>query len=463
MGLSNAAHDVVDTRPDEVLATLVDGSQAADAFVVGVDDPVEALDLVTEIRAVHDGAPVLLVAGRAPGWSALAGHHLDAVEVVPLPVTRPALLDALQRLLTRTPQPAIPPAETLPEISAEVVEQEAVPDGLKEPPPDVLSESEAPPLFDTPTVDVTEVDDSADVESPSDEEVDPQAALDPDSAVATSEYATDDGAQEPELTTNVEVTVETVDTTPESSVPPSPLPYGDVANARISSHPHHSAALDLAELRATVMDDAPPRRQRMRLRPAAHAGSPIGESQQPSRPSTSQGSRPPEEASPAALVRQLLLAVDGVANLSEVATLVVSEAVGRTGASAGALLLPDDSVWRVAGGTSLRSLELRCQQAAESWLVETVAHGDRGVIVEDTDIARQRLHGAPLANRHQLLAAPVPDVDGVLLVARDDAPFTEAELAALASVGREAAQPLVEALEARQLARSLEHLRNLAE
>ncbi len=141
---------------------------------------------------------------------------------------------------------------------------------------------------------------------------------------------------------------------------------------------------------------------------------------------------PAEETGPLpisalALVRALIGRVselDGVAATSDV---IVKGAVERAGADAGVMLLPDQSRWRVAGGTGLRPVETRFELTEDSWLVKEIALAAKGMIVEDTDIARSRLRGAPLASWRHLMAAPVTGTGAVVLLARkNDPPFDEA-------------------------------------
>jgi hypothetical protein len=158
----------------------------------------------------------------------------------------------------------------------------------------------------------------------------------------------------------------------------------------------------------------------------------------------------------ASLVRQLMVVVHELYGVRETAEVVVADAVERTSAHAGALLVPDEGRWRVAAGLHLRSLEHRYELGPDSWLVDEIARGYRGVIIENTDVARTGLQGAPLASRRHLLAVPVPTVEGLLLVARDEDPaFTEDDVLNLARVGQEAAPLLSAALDTRALARAL--------
>jgi hypothetical protein len=163
----------------------------------------------------------------------------------------------------------------------------------------------------------------------------------------------------------------------------------------------------------------------------------------------------------ATLVRELSAMTHHLFGVRETAEVVVADAVDRTAAVAGALMLPDGGRWRVAAGVGLRSLEHRYELDTDSWLVDEIARGYRGAIIDDTDVARSPLHGAPLASRRHLLAVPVPTVEGLLLVARDDDPaFTEDDLLALAGVGHEAASLLAGALDTRALARALSEFRD---
>ena len=55
------------------------------------------------------------------------------------------------------------------------------------------------------------------------------------------------------------------------------------------------------------------------------------------------------------------------------------------------------------------------------------------MLIEDTDIIRQQLSGAPLAAWRHLLAVPVPDIRGIVVLARgqEAGPFTDHDLSAV--------------------------------
>jgi hypothetical protein len=168
---------------------------------------------------------------------------------------------------------------------------------------------------------------------------------------------------------------------------------------------------------------------------------------------------PPDEDA-ASLVRRLGLLLHHLFGVRETADVVVADAVERTQASAGAVLLPDGGIWRVAAGAQLSTHEHRYTLNAGSWLVQEIARGHRGAIIDDTDVARGPLRGAPLASRRHLLVVPVPTVDGLLLVARDEDPHFDAEdLRVLAELSAEAAPLLAAALDTRSLARGLAEYR----
>ena len=152
----------------------------------------------------------------------------------------------------------------------------------------------------------------------------------------------------------------------------------------------------------------------------------------------------------------LLESADLLYTLLETAGVVVEDAVHRAAADSGALLVPDGAAWRVAGGVGLRPLEHRYQLTAESWLVERVSASGKGILIEESDVARKHLQGAPLASRTHLLAVPVPIVHGILLLSRDQAPaFDEEVLGELAKLAIEAGPLLQRAIDARTLARVL--------
>jgi hypothetical protein len=112
----------------------------------------------------------------------------------------------------------------------------------------------------------------------------------------------------------------------------------------------------------------------------------------------------------------------------------------------------------------LGGIERRFELDEDSWVIANVARASKGVLVEDTDVARRPFQRAPLASRKHLLAAPIRLVEGVLIVARDTDPgFTEQALADLAHLADEAGLLLAAALDVRDLARRLQPFTDVAD
>jgi CheY-like chemotaxis protein len=158
------------------------------------------------------------------------------------------------------------------------------------------------------------------------------------------------------------------------------------------------------------------------------------------------------------LVRRLLPVVEHVQGVRQVSEWVLESVLETVPAEAAALLLPDEGRWTVHAGMALRHLEQRQSLGPAHWLVNAVVEGRQGLIVEDTDIARIRLQDSPLASWRNLLIAPTGESGGVLLLARSGSGFAGPDLAAVVEMLEHVTPRLVEALEARQLARVLEPL-----
>jgi hypothetical protein len=171
---------------------------------------------------------------------------------------------------------------------------------------------------------------------------------------------------------------------------------------------------------------------------------------------------PPTAPGPDA--RTLVLALTGrveeLFGVADTAQVLADEAVERADADAAAVLVPDGDVWRVSGGVGLRPLERRLVLDETHWLIVNIAVAGQALMVEDTDIVRTRLAGAPLAAWRHLLAVPIPGIRAALVLARghEAAPFTERELTNVVRPAREAAGLLQAAMETRELARRLRPL-----
>ena len=164
-----------------------------------------------------------------------------------------------------------------------------------------------------------------------------------------------------------------------------------------------------------------------------------------------------EHEDPDRLVEALLDATERLYGVRETGTAVAGHVQDVVGVDAVAVLVPDGAVWSVVGATGHRHLEERLLLGADHWLVREVTQVRHGVIVEDTDIARARLSGAPLAAWPHLLACPLPAVEGLVILARSDLgpAFTSRDLAHASQALDEAGSLFVSALAVRELARRL--------
>ncbi|GAC1611787.1 MAG: hypothetical protein NVS3B26_28120 [Mycobacteriales bacterium] len=155
------------------------------------------------------------------------------------------------------------------------------------------------------------------------------------------------------------------------------------------------------------------------------------------------------------LVGQLLARLPDVASLGDVAAAILMDAVMKCQAQAGAVLVKDGAVWTVQAGHGLRPVEERLHVAEDSWLIEQIIHQGRGLLVEDSDIARQRLAGLPVASWTNIAAAPLGARRAVVILGADERVFSEADLTALRALDQEAEQLIDRAVHVRALARAL--------
>jgi len=163
------------------------------------------------------------------------------------------------------------------------------------------------------------------------------------------------------------------------------------------------------------------------------------------------------------LVRQLRPLVGRLSRVPEVAELVRQRCASAVPCEASAVLVPDGEIWRVAAGANLRPLEHRVQIDSVHWLVTEVVGQGHGVTIRDTDIARTRLSGAPLAAWPNLLAIPVAEVNVVVLLARQVREFSRSDLTKAKQAIGPASTQLSEALDVRDLARALSGFANPVE
>ena len=439
MAVTSADHEVFEVRPQDLDDWLASGSDAdVDALVLDLGSPKEALRVVGDLRAQFRWIPVLLVSSSEPGWDSQELLRLSGVDFLALPLSAKKLQVAAGHVLRhpRTPPPPVvddmnddPRAALLdpvqevevgtePTLLAEPVpEPEPVPVPQPEPEPVPVPQPEPEPVP---------------VPQPEPEPVPvPQPEPEPVPVPQPEPEPVPVPQPEPEP-----VPVPQPEPEPVPVPQPEPEPVPEPPKAARSGRKRHSG-----RKQAPSPGDAAPRLD-PRLPPATAASTPA---------------QSINDDVPCADPLELLLAeAEGLYTLEETASAIIDDAVTRSQADAAALLLPDGAIWRVAGGVSLRPLEYRLQLTEESWLVERIAGGGRGALIEDSDIARQNLRGAPLASWPYLMALPIPGVQGILLLARDHGePFTETSLGVLAHLGAESAPLLGRAMAARALARLL--------
>ncbi len=405
MAFSASDHSVAEIRPSSLGDWLDRGEDVGvDALVLDLGSPQNAQQVVGDLRAQGRWVPVLLVATDDPAWGATDITGLPGVELLPLPLDPDRLKVALAAVLKHP--------RTAPLAKATVDGRpllDDVPDLDIAPAPDLLREESAAALPAPAPVPVP-------VPVPASE---PQPVLKPEPAPKP----------EPELESVAEV-----ETLPAPARAPRKPRSAQLHRHRASKDPGDQASkgirLDPAEPPlVTPQVDAAPELAETAPAPEFKSGDPV---------------------------HWLLKEAENYYTLEELANVIVEDAVVRSMAEAGALLVPDGAVWCVAGGIALRPLEYRLQLAPEAWIVANIATAGKGVLIQDSDIARLDLRGTPLASRTHLMAVPVPQVRAILLLSRDRAePFTEASLAALAGLAKEAGPLLEGAMDLRSLARLL--------
>ncbi len=103
------AHEVIEF-PMERATQLAPGDDI-DAVVLDVGEPTAAIQALDRLRGAGYTTPVLVVSGYQPSWAGLVAIDLPAVVVVPLPITKAALLHGVDELTRGRPNraPAPPP------------------------------------------------------------------------------------------------------------------------------------------------------------------------------------------------------------------------------------------------------------------------------------------------------------------------------------------------------------------
>jgi CheY-like chemotaxis protein len=428
-------HEVVEHSADE-LDGLLPNLDDADVLVLDLGDPVLAVNTVNQLREAEHAIPVLLVSGYQPEWEQVEAQQVDGVHVVALPITRVALLHGIAVL-------------TGEESAVNFVESEDVdhPATTEDYPVPALTES-----------DVAGLSYSAAITRPFDQEPRtgqvPLSPPDLPEPVAPQRWSRGAAQQ-------------------------SPAPEGvpDVANGNAMARGLQRLGNRPRKLQrhpsGPEVTDPPTAPTGMGL-----VTDPLGPRADPYNfPASDLDQRLDAEA--AALMRSTLGAENGFAlrtaelvrmlydrawdlySVSDTAQVLADDVIERADADAAAVLVPDGGIWRVSGGVGLRPLERRLELQDSHWLITEIGSAGRAVLIEDTDIVRQQLSGAPLAAWRHLLAVPVPNVRGIVVLARgrEGGPFTDRDLSAVIAPVREASALLAQAVETRRLARMLSPLR----
>ena len=401
LGLAGQDFDVVELHPEE-LAGWTDATNTPDLVLVGVESPVDAMDVLGECRRRYADVPVLLIASDTAGWSSVRQLEDSAVDILTLPVSRLSLVNAVHRAVQE-------PAAAIPEIEPAPADQALEPQPVT-----------TPPAGGEVAVDSTVSDDVPMARSGAQRRI---------VAARSTAGLRERLAQRPTVAAD-RASADVLDQ-PTTVV----APEVEAAPPTQPAHPVHRSS---------------PREQSAEWSLVREGATTDTDREVPS------GSKRPHE-----LVASLLAHVDTLIDVRDAANALVEEAAARSDAAYGAVLLPDDGTWRVCGAIGVRPLEWRYVVEADSWLAATVIDGKRGVIVENSDIARQRLGGAPLAHHQHLLAAPVPEVQGLLILARDTEAFDEDQLSGVATACVDAGSLLAECLQVRALARALSDFRDL--
>jgi len=547
-------HDVVE-YPVEALEDLTPEPDV-EAVVLDLGEAHAAMQTLDRLRSRGFDTRVLIVSGYQPAWNELVSLSIDRVEVVPLPITRAALLDGIDRLLGVTPfVPRVPPAPPPPARLPRATPPAGGPAASAQP---VRPPSPATPATPSPAPAIGNGA-SAPAQRPTDDEgwgpspepgdgstagtpggvrrpglarwltttpprpsgAGPQGSpLDAGSAARRTAPGRPPGADgegdlfrpvvDPQVSARSPAALPSRAPRPGPASAPPAAPAGARPQARAglrSASPVSPGAARSAPVRpAPGTGSGSPAARTVPAPPAAPAPAPASAPAQAPAPEAgpptatpapdrvarplgrperggrgrardpraqhpgftpAKGLEAPSTATPvdpvSAAVAALLDRRSELFGVAETAQVLADEVIERGDADAAAVLVPDGGRWRVSGGVGLRPLERRLLLDTSHWLISEIAVGGRALLIEDTDIVRPRLAGAPLAAWRHLLAVPVPSLRAAVVLARgqEAARFTERDLAAVVPLVAEAKPLLQAALRMRELARTLGQLRDL--
>jgi hypothetical protein len=423
-------------------------------IVLDLEDADRTLAAVEDLRLRGVRAPLVIVSGSTSTWRSIGGLYPDVV-LLELPLNAAALNAAIDRAaqLTQSDALAVSAAGHV-RAPSPVTEQPRIlepeqPKVAEQPDPGQSSrlpeEAAGPPLAAPPGP--AGSDEDLTLPSPRSEEESTAAADDPvpedrprarqrtrkrkPSAADAKESQPRSDEIEPSSTSTDESTAPRPAATAESGATERPL----------STSLPLSAALDAVQAGLTT--------------PPSESTLPRSVRRDQTAATVATATPHRQVLDPMALVRALKGAVSHLPQVVDLADLLREQCHSAVRADASTLLLPDDDVWRVEAGKGLRPLEERLQIKSGHWLVAKVGRGGDAILIQNTDVARNQLSGSPLASWPNLMAVPVPEVQGIVLLARRGEPFTRAELERAAAEVETIESALRDALEVRELARLL--------
>jgi hypothetical protein len=168
--------------------------------------------------------------------------------------------------------------------------------------------------------------------------------------------------------------------------------------------------------------------------------------------------RPPADEAPAAHVRRLMILAELLETPVQAAERVAKLAHETLDAQAVAVLVPDEGKWALCVGIGTRPQEDRLRLQGDHWLVRESLRRRHVIVIEDTDIARARLNGSPLAHWKYLLAMPLLGAESLVIAARARGPFDVSRIGTFSDRIGDLDQPLKDALDTRDLARQLQSI-----
>jgi hypothetical protein len=470
MGLSTANLDVVDSRPDATDRWL-ETADDVDVVVMQPDATFDAAAAIHKLRRSASKARALVIAPQTASWPDANDAERLAVSRLDLPVSLTLLLTEVNRLATLPAfEPSAladlpaPPSELDAPTAAETAAVAPVPSAPSPLDDDSFDDQASEEIRPAAEADGDEDDDADGSVDPA--ALDQPSALDlpsapddsstPESSELDEHRSVDDSAEDAAVADTMPVHAPAeVESTPQ----PAPASRDGEPSAPAPSETPDPLTAPLE----TLVVGAPSRWLYGQWSPSDY--------QPPADPSPDAGAEEPAPSAPGSapvgsisplsgadlgsLIAELLSRRAQLISLAEISEIVLSECVARTGSDAGALLCRDGEVWRVAAGSDLRPLEHRLQLDDTHWLVHTLREEQKAVLIEDSDIARERLHGAPLASWEHLAAVPLPELDVFVILANREDAYAPDTIHTILEVADEARSMMKDAITARELAREL--------